>query len=82
MKGNRYCEKIGHAHKSNNIIWNVHLVNRVCWQTCHNPECKEFCKKQIDLPTEVNNEIDKYFLDLELSALKDSEIYKQNETII
>ena len=81
MKGNRYCEKIGRAHKSNNVIWNIHLVDRVCWQSCYDPDCRGFHGELIDLPTEVNNEIDEYFLDSELSALKDSEICKQNKTI-
>lgn len=32
MKNNRFCENISRAHKSNNIIWVVHLIDRVCWQ--------------------------------------------------
>ena len=70
MKGNRWCENLGRAHKSNNIIWNVHLIDRVCWQCCHDPECRGFRGEQIDLPDEVNAEIDEYFLDRELSLLK------------
>ena len=34
MRDNRFCENVARAHKSNNIIWNVHLIDRVCWQTC------------------------------------------------
>lgn len=35
MRDNRFCENVQRAHKSNNIMWNVHLRDRVCWQTCH-----------------------------------------------
>jgi len=73
MKGNRYCERIERAHKSNGIIWNVHLIDRLCWQSCHDPECKGFRGKPVHLPEKVNDEIDEYFLDSELSSLKESE---------
>ena len=69
MLGNRWCENIGRAHKSNNIIWNVHLMQKVCWQCCHDPECRGFRGEQIDLTEEINTEIDEYFLDRELSSL-------------
>ena len=72
MKDNRYCDNIGRAHKSNNIIWNVHLIDRVCHQSCHDPECRRFRGKPIDLPEEVNTEIDEYFLDYELSKLNEN----------
>jgi hypothetical protein len=69
MKGNRWCENIGRAHKSNNIIWNVHLIDRVCWQSCHDPDCRGFRGEQIVLPEEINSEIDDFFLDMELALL-------------
>ena len=63
MLGNRWCENVGRAHKSNNIIWNVHLVYRVCWQCCHDPDCRGFRGKEIGITsTDVNTEIDEYFL--------------------
>jgi len=62
MLGNRWCENVGRAHKSNNIIWNVHLVYRVCWQCCHDPDCRGFRGKEIAITsTDVNTEIDEYF---------------------
>lgn len=69
MKGNRWCENIGRAHKSNNIIWNVHLIDRFCWQSCHDPDCRGFRGEHIGLPEEINNEIDDFFLDMELALL-------------
>ena len=76
MKDNRYCEHIGRAHKSNNIIWNVHLIDRVCWQTCHDPECRgaKFRCKPIDLPEDVNMKIDEFFLEHELSMLNEGHV--------
>ena len=84
MKGNRYCENIGRAHKSNSITWNVHLIDRICWQGCHDPECRGFRGKSIDLPEEVDAEIDEYFLEHELSSLNEDDIIlgnKENEPV-
>ena len=81
MKDNRYCDHVSRAHKSNNVIWNVHLIDRNCWQSCHDPECRGFRGKSIDLPEEVHSEIDEYFLDFELRNLNENEIIdnKENE---
>mmetsp|Transcript_13604 Transcript_13604/g.22226 ORF Transcript_13604/g.22226 Transcript_13604/m.22226 type:complete len:438 (+) Transcript_13604:1-1314(+) len=81
MKGNRYCENIQRAHKSNQIIWNVHLVDRTCWQGCHDPECRGFRGRPIDLPEEVNAEIDEYFMDVELSSLNERDIIGNKENV-
>lgn len=83
MKDNRFCDNIGRAHRSNNIIWTVHLVDRMCWQICHDPDCRGYRGNPIDLPDEANSEIDEYFLDYELSSLNESEVVhnKENERI-
>ena len=80
MRGNRYCDNIGRAHKSNNIIWNVHLVDRICFQTCHDPDCRasKFRGKSLDLSEEVNAEIDEYFLEHELSKLNEDLVIRSN----
>ena len=54
-------------------MWNVHLFDRVCWQGCHDPECRGFRGQPMDLPEEVNLEIDEYFLDYELASLNENE---------
>ena len=74
MKGNRYCDNVRRAHKSNNITWNVNLVDRVCWQGCHDPECGGYRGEPIDLPEEVNAEIDEFFLEYELSSLVEDDV--------
>ena len=77
MKGNRYCDNVGRAHKSNNIIWNVDLLDRVCYQSCHDPECRGYRGDPIDVPWDVNDEIDDYFLDYELSLLNENEVVEK-----
>ncbi|KAL7547152.1 hypothetical protein ACHAWF_010474 [Thalassiosira exigua] len=79
MKGNRWCENVGRAHKSNNIVWNVHLIDRICYQSCHDPECRGFRGETIDLPKEVYSEIDEYFVDYELSSLDVNGIAEDEE---
>eukprot|EP00571_Detonula_confervacea_P015604 CAMPEP_0172308220 /NCGR_PEP_ID=MMETSP1058-20130122/8895_1 /TAXON_ID=83371 /ORGANISM="Detonula confervacea, Strain CCMP 353" /LENGTH=790 /DNA_ID=CAMNT_0013020593 /DNA_START=61 /DNA_END=2430 /DNA_ORIENTATION=+ len=83
MKDNRFCDNIERAHKSNNIIWNIHLIDRVCWQSCHDPECRGYRGNPIDLPEEANLEIDEYFLDYELSSVNENELInnKENELV-
>ncbi|KAL3781233.1 LOW QUALITY PROTEIN: hypothetical protein ACHAW5_000548 [Stephanodiscus triporus] len=79
MKDNRFCDNIGRAHKSNNITWNVNLCDRVCWQGCHDPECKGYRGEPIDLPEEVNVEIDDYFFEYELSSLNEDDVVVKRE---
>ena len=74
MKGNRFCDNVRRAHKSNNITWNVNLVDRVCWQGCHDPECEGYRGEPIDLPEDVNAEIDEFFLEHELSSLNEDDV--------
>jgi len=77
MKGNRWCENVNRAHKSNNIIWNVHLVNRICWQSCHDPECKHFRGEPVELPEEIHREIDDFFIDCEIGDLDEADVLKR-----
>ncbi|XP_008055415.1 DNA-directed primase/polymerase protein [Carlito syrichta] len=51
----RWCENIGRAHKSNNIMILVDLKNEVWYQKCHDPVCKaeHFKSDCFPLPAEV-----------------------------
>ncbi|EAX04672.1 hypothetical protein FLJ33167, isoform CRA_d [Homo sapiens] len=51
----RWCENIGRAHKSNNIMILVDLKNEVWYQKCHDPVCKaeNFKSDCFPLPAEV-----------------------------
>ncbi|XP_034503647.1 DNA-directed primase/polymerase protein isoform X3 [Ailuropoda melanoleuca] len=52
----RWCENIGRAHKSNNIMILVDLKNEVWYQKCHDPVCKaeNFKSACFPLPAEVS----------------------------
>ncbi|NXG57043.1 PRIPO protein, partial [Hemiprocne comata] len=41
ISGYRWCENIGRAHKSNNIMILVDLKKEVWYQKCHDPVCRE-----------------------------------------
>ena len=76
MSDNRWCEHIGRAHKSNNIIWNVDLACKNYWQTCHDPDCRaaNFRGVKTQLPEELASLIDDYLLDQELGALDEEKV--------
>ncbi|XP_015878419.2 uncharacterized protein LOC107414758 isoform X1 [Ziziphus jujuba] len=42
MSRNRYCERIGRQHKSNNVIYVVDLRRAVYYQKCHDPDCRGY----------------------------------------
>ncbi|XP_036750251.2 DNA-directed primase/polymerase protein isoform X2 [Manis pentadactyla] len=51
----RWCENVGRAHKSNNIMILVDLKNEVWYQKCHDPVCKaeNFKSNCFPLPAEA-----------------------------
>ncbi|XP_073910968.1 DNA-directed primase/polymerase protein isoform X2 [Castor canadensis] len=51
----RWCDNIGRAHRSNNIMIVVDLKNEVWYQKCHDPVCKaeNFKSDCFPLPAEV-----------------------------
>ena len=71
MSNNRWCENIGRAHKSNNVIWNVNLKCRTYWQTCYDTECRaaNFSGTTKHLPAEVASDVSDYLIDQELAAI-------------
>ncbi|KAI9159989.1 hypothetical protein LWI28_004026 [Acer negundo] len=42
MSRNRYCERIGRQHKSNNVMYVVDLRRAFYYQKCHDPDCKDY----------------------------------------
>ncbi|XP_023555450.1 DNA-directed primase/polymerase protein [Octodon degus] len=52
----RWCQNIGRAHKSNNIMILVDLKHEVWYQKCHDPVCKaeNFKSDCFPLPAEVS----------------------------
>ncbi|KAM6132642.1 LOW QUALITY PROTEIN: DNA-directed primase/polymerase protein [Pterocles gutturalis] len=55
ISGYRWCENIGRAHKSNNIMILVDLKNEVWYQKCHDPVCREknFKSQSFPLPPQI-----------------------------
>ncbi|XP_025063378.1 DNA-directed primase/polymerase protein isoform X2 [Alligator sinensis] len=51
----RWCENIGRAHKSNNIMILIDLKREVWYQKCHDPVCRaeNFKSKRSPLPPEI-----------------------------
>ena len=82
MSNNRYCENIGRAHRSNNIIWNVDFKAKTYWQTCHDPECQSanFRGRLMQLPDEVTLSIEEYLLDQELACIDEDKLIQEVST--
>ncbi|XP_015716873.1 DNA-directed primase/polymerase protein isoform X2 [Coturnix japonica] len=55
ISGYRWCENIGRAHKSNNIMILVDLKKEVWYQKCHDPVCREtnFKSQSLALPPTI-----------------------------
>ncbi|XP_025960986.2 DNA-directed primase/polymerase protein isoform X4 [Dromaius novaehollandiae] len=55
ISGYRWCENIGRAHKSNNIMILVDLKKEVWYQKCHDPVCREknFKSQSFPLPSRI-----------------------------
>ena len=79
MKDNRFCERIGRQHKSNNVMWTVDLRYMVCHQTCHDPECRAmgFRGEPVDLPHNVQEQVRERLFDYELASLDEQAILEK-----
>ncbi|XP_061337305.1 uncharacterized protein LOC133299245, partial [Gastrolobium bilobum] len=53
MTKNRYCERIGRQHKSNNVIYVVDLRRAVYYQKCHDPDCRGYRSPLRQIPVHV-----------------------------
>uniref|UniRef100_A0A3Q2TTB3-2 Isoform 2 of DNA-directed primase/polymerase protein n=1 Tax=Gallus gallus TaxID=9031 RepID=A0A3Q2TTB3-2 len=55
ISGYRWCENIGRAHRSNNIMILVDLKKEVWYQKCHDPVCREknFKSQSLPLPSRI-----------------------------
>jgi hypothetical protein len=40
IMGNRFCERIGRQHKSNNVMYIVDFRTAGFYQKCHDPDCR------------------------------------------
>ncbi|KAK2366883.1 DNA primase [Trifolium repens] len=53
MTKNRYCERIGRQHKSNNVIYVVDLRKATYYQKCHDPDCRGYRSSLRPIPVHV-----------------------------
>ncbi|NWZ75919.1 PRIPO protein, partial [Poecile atricapillus] len=71
ISGYRWCENIGRAHKSNNIMILVDLKNEVWYQKCHDPVCREQNFKSQSFPLPPGICLPSLFKEEEESTLMD-----------
>ncbi|NWY70816.1 PRIPO protein, partial [Erithacus rubecula] len=69
--GYRWCQNIGRAHKSNNIMILVDLKNEVWYQKCHDPVCREQNFKSQSFPLPPGICLPSLFKEEEESTLMD-----------
>jgi Herpesviridae UL52/UL70 DNA primase len=76
MIGNRWCENIGRAHRSNNVIWIVDFKKHQCFQSCYDPECRatSFRGRPIGLPCAVVEQLDEALFDEQLALMDEQEL--------
>ncbi|NXH92034.1 PRIPO protein, partial [Edolisoma coerulescens] len=72
ISGYRWCENIGRAHKSNNIMILVDLKNEVWYQKCHDPVCREQNFKSQSFPLPPGICLPSLFQEEEESTLTDN----------
>lgn len=53
MSRNRFCERIGRQHKSNNVMYVVDLQKAGYYQKCYDPDCKGYRSPMRPVPAEV-----------------------------
>ena len=70
VSGNKYCARIGRAHKSNHIMFEADCSRGVLYQRCWDVECKGFRSDEIRIPDEAvpsPEQLDEAMLDLKIS---------------
>ncbi|NXO74263.1 PRIPO protein, partial [Phainopepla nitens] len=79
ISGYRWCENIGRAHKSNNIMILVDLKNEVWYQKCHDPVCREQNFKSQSFPLPPGICLSSLFREEEESTLMDDRGHREGE---
>ncbi|NXA67072.1 PRIPO protein, partial [Mohoua ochrocephala] len=79
ISGYRWCENIGRAHKSNNIMILVDLKNEVWYQKCHDPVCREQNFKSQSFPLPPGICLPSLFEEEEESMLTDDREHTEGE---
>ncbi|XP_024523407.1 DNA-directed primase/polymerase protein [Selaginella moellendorffii] len=53
ISGNRFCERVGRQHKSNNVMYIVNLRRASYYQKCHDPDCRGYKSPVRPVPCHV-----------------------------
>jgi hypothetical protein len=69
LTGNRWCERIQRAHKSNGVYWMIDLRQFTCTQGCFDPDCRSFRGTPIALPDAVRDALTEALFEDALAAL-------------
>jgi hypothetical protein len=80
MSRNRYCERLGRPHKSNNIMWTVDLRTMQCIQSCHDPECRSlrYRGRPVDLPKAVCESVADALFEQQLATLDEKKLLEKH----
>lgn len=83
MSRNRWCERLGRPHRSNNIMWTVDFQTMQCTQSCHDPECRSlrFRGTPVGLPTDIKEMISDALFEQELAAMDEKELLDKQEKV-
>ncbi|KAK4793092.1 hypothetical protein SAY86_023527 [Trapa natans] len=61
MSRNRFCERIGREHKSNNVIYVVDLYTAAYYQKCHDPDCRGYRSPLRPVPEDAIPDLSTFF---------------------
>lgn len=83
MSRNRFCERLGRPHKSNNIMWTVDLQTRQCTQACHDPDCRalRYRGTPVDLPEAVRESVADALFEQQLATMDEKELFEKRPGI-
>lgn len=82
MCRNRWCERIGRPHKSNNIMWTVDLQAMTCVQSCHDPECRtmRFRGNPVALPKSVREYVQDDLFEQQLALMDEKALLQKQKS--
>lgn len=83
MSRNRWCERLGRPHRSNNIMWTVDFQTMQCTQTCHDPECRSqrFRSTPVDLPTDIRETVSDALFEQQLATMDEKDLLERKKQV-
>ncbi|KAJ8752941.1 hypothetical protein K2173_008676 [Erythroxylum novogranatense] len=78
MSKNRYCERIGREHKSNNVMYVVDLRSAVFYQKCYDPDCRGYRSPLRPIPTSTIPDVSFFYNSEQLRVMHEMELANDN----